>query len=191
MLFRSKSPFVLGAILLLSGCASSVASLAPLPPLPPGITSEYRLGGGDEIRVFVYGLDAMNNTFMITDRGMLTLPLIKPVRAAGLTVSELEKAISDNLLAEAVVKQPNVNVQPVTLRPFYILGEVNKPGEYPYRNGLTVLSAVSIAGGYTFRAEQRYMAVTRQVNGREITGRVDAAAPIQPGDTVRVDEKWF
>lgn len=182
----------LAALLLLplAGCGGGSASLPPLQQAS-ATDSEYRLGSGDEIRVFVYGLDPLNNTFMITDHGQLALPLIDPIDAAGMTVPQLEHAIADSLIAKQIVKQPNVNVQPLKLRPFYILGEVHNPGEYPYRHGLTVLSAVSIAGGYTFRADQKHMAITRTVNGHQTIGRAEPDTPVAPGDTIRVDEKWF
>jgi polysaccharide export outer membrane protein len=177
------------ALLPLSGCASSYASL---PPLPASAASpEYRLGSGDEIRVFVYGLDAVNNTFMIADNGMLSLPLIEPIDAAGMTVPQLEEAIAGRLAAKQIVKTPEVNVQPLKLRPFYILGEVRNPGEYPYRHGMTVLTAVSIAGGYTYRADQHHMVVTRTDGDHPVTGRADPATQIQPGDTIRIEERWF
>ena len=177
-------------LLPLCGCASGSASLPQL-PASTATDSEYRLASGDEVRVFVYGLDPLNNTFMITDRGRLALPLIDPIDAAGMTVPELERAIADKLVARQVVKVPNVNVQPLKMRPFYILGEVRNPGEYPYRHGLTVLSAVSIAGGYTFRADQKHMAITRTSGDHQLVGRADPTTEVEPGDTIRIDEKWF
>ena len=118
-------------------------------------------------------------------------PLIDPIDAAGMTVPELERANADKLVARQVVKVPNVNVQPLKMRPFYILGEVRNPGEYPYRHGLTVLSAVSIAGGYTFRADQKHMAITRTSGDHQLVGRADPTTEVEPGDTIRIDEKWF
>ncbi|HEU4960645.1 MAG TPA: polysaccharide biosynthesis/export family protein [Sphingomonas sp.] len=191
MVFRRRFLALSALVLLpLSGCASGSGSLPPLPQTAAA-DSEYRLASGDEIRVFVYGLDPLNNTFMITDRGRLALPLIDPIDAAGMTVSQLEHAISEKLIEKQIVKQPNVNVQPLKMRPFYILGEVHNPGEYPYRHGLTVLSAVSIAGGYTYRADKKHMAITRTVGDHQTVGRADPSTPVEPGDTIRIDEKWF
>lgn len=172
----------------LAACATGVTALAPLPPTP---AQEYRLEAGDELRVFVYGVDAINNTYVVNDSGQISLPLVEQVPVAGLTIPELEKAIADRLLERKIVLRPNVNVQPTKLRPFFILGEVRTPGEYAYRPGMSVVSAVSAAGGFTYRADQTKMAITRTVNGRSITGSATASTPILPGDDIRVYEKWF
>ncbi|MEM8696120.1 MAG: polysaccharide biosynthesis/export family protein [Pseudomonadota bacterium] len=189
MRFRTALTALLPAFMMASGCSSSLGSLPPLPAISDA--EAYRLAPGDEVRVFVYGLEAASNTFTINDEGALTLPLVGPIAAGGMTVTGLESAISMQLVERAIVTTPNVNVQPVNLRPFYILGEVRNPGEYPYRYGLTVLSAVSVAGGYTFRAEEERVAITRIVNGERITGLADETTVIQPGDTIRVHETWF
>jgi polysaccharide export outer membrane protein len=176
------------ASLPLAGCASGVGSL---PQLPSVAAQEYRLAPGDELRVFVYGLDAINNTYSVNDSGQLSLPLIEGVPANGKTVPELEQAIAAKLVERQIVQRPNVNVQPMKMRPFYILGEVKSPGEYAYRPGMSVVSAVSAAGGYTFRADQANVSITRKVNGRAVTGRAGASSLILPGDDIRVHEKWF
>src|SRR3546814_5503682 len=94
----------------------------------------------------------------------------------------MEDQITKILLDQQILRSPSVNVQVTKYRPFYIMGEVAKPGEYPYRPGMTVLTAVSTAGGYTFRADQDSTTVTRQIEGRSITGRASESAPIQPGE---------
>lgn len=176
------------ASLTLAGCASGAGSL---PQLPTVAAQEYRLAPGDELRVFVYGLDAINNTYSVNDSGQLSLPLIEGVPADGKTVPELEQAIAARLVEKQIVQRPNVNVQPVKMRPFYILGEVKAPGEYAYRPGMSVVSAVSAAGGYTFRADQATVSITRKINGRSVVGKADASSLILPGDDIRVHEKWF
>ena len=97
--------------------------------------------------------------------------------------------VSEHLTS--VCQRMGISVQPVRLRPVYILGEVKTPGEYQYRAGMSVLAAISVAGGYTFRAQQDAVEITRTVNGRPVVGKATAADMIQPGDTVRVHEKWF
>ena len=188
MSFRKSLVAVTTAILMLGACSSNLGSL---PQLPASEVPEYRLAPGDQVRIFIYGLEDASNTFTVNDEGVLTLPLVGPVEAEGLTVAGLETAIGNQLVERAVVNSPNVNVQPVELRPFYILGEVRNPGQYSYRHGISVLSAISVAGGYTFRAQEGTVAITRMVDGQRITGRADEATLVQPGDTIRVYERWF
>src|SRR3546814_5539232 len=107
------------------------------------------------------------------------------------TLFRSQDQITKILLDQQILRSPSVNVQVTKYRPFYSMGEVAKPGEYPYRPGMTVLTAVSTAGGYTFRADQDSTTVTRQIEGRSITGRASESAPIQPGDTIRIRESWF
>jgi len=188
MISRKSLITLLLAFFALGGCSSGLGSL---PTLPSSAAPEYRLAPGDEVRIFVYGLEAASNTFTVNDEGVLTLPLAGPIRAEGLTVANLETAIGNQLVERSIINSPNVNVQPVALRPFYILGEVRNPGEYQYRHGLSVLSAISVAGGYTFRASDGDVSITRMIDGERVTGRADEATLIQPGDTIRVYERWF
>ncbi|TPG42892.1 polysaccharide export protein [Sphingomonas koreensis] len=175
--------------LMLNSCAGGTGSLPQMPPLA---TTQYQLGTGDEVRIYVYGLDAFNNTtFTVADDGALSLPMIDKVQAQGKTFAQLEGAIKQKLLDKQILKTPMVNVQPTALRPFYILGEVNKPGEYAYRPGMSVRAAVAMAGGYTFRADQQRVAITRTLDGQQMQGRADADAPVQPGDQIQVHERWF
>lgn len=184
------APFCLVAAtaLSLTGCSSGAASLAELPKSP---AQEYRLDSGDEVRVFVYGIDAINNNYVVNGEGQLSLPLVQRIPAAGKTIPELETAIGQALLEKRILVSPNVNVQPVKLRPFFILGEVRTPGQYAYSPGMSVLSAVSSAGGFTYRADQRSIVVRRTLNGSAVRGRANDTTPILPGDTIEVLEKWF
>jgi polysaccharide export outer membrane protein len=186
---RMAAGAALGLALMTGGCAGRTASL---PQMPPIADTQYELGTGDEVRIYVYGLDAFNNTtFTVADDGALSLPMIDKVQAQGKTFAGLEDGIRQKLLERQILKSPMVNVQPVALRPFYILGEVNKPGEYPYRPGISVRAAVAMAGGFTFRADQQHVAITRKIEGRKIQGRAGADVPIQPGDQIQVFERWF
>jgi protein involved in polysaccharide export with SLBB domain len=180
---------VAAVMVMVSSCgAGGAGGLPSLPPLP---SQEYRLGSGDKIRLSVYGLDAMNAEYTVGDSGFLSLPLIQGVPVSGLTLREVEQAIAAKLSQQQILREPVVNVQTIALRPFYILGEVRNPGEYPYRPGMTVQSAVATAGGFTYRAANRSVAVTRLVNGQEIVGAAPLNAPVMPGDRIRVFEKWF
>jgi len=190
-----RTGFIHAAALILTAttaaCSSGLSSLDSMPPAP---IAAYRLGAGDELRVLIPGLtaaDATNATYVINDRGQLSLPLLGDVDAGGQTVPELQQSIATQLTRRQLLNAPTVSVQPVRLRPVYILGEVKTPGEYQYRAGMSVLAAISAAGGYTFRAQQDAVEITRTVNGRPVVGKATAADMIQPGDTVRVHEKWF
>jgi polysaccharide biosynthesis/export protein len=181
----------LGMLVLTTACSSGLSGLSSLPPAP---TVAYRLGAGDEVRVSIPGLTAagtQEDSYVINDRGQIALPVLGDVPASGKTVPELQASIAQELTQRQLLNAPTVSVQPVKLRPFYVLGEVKNPGEFQYRAGMSVLAAVSVAGGYTFRANQEGVAITRTVDGRQVVGRASERDMIQPGDTVRVYEKWF
>lgn len=135
--------------------------------------------------------DLLSATYVINDRGNLSLPVVGDIDAGGKTVPQLQQSIAVLLTERGLLNTPTVSVQPVRLRPFYVLGEVKTPGEYQYRAGMSVLAAVSAAGGYTFRAQQRTVEITRTVDGRPVIGRANEGDMVQPGDTLRIHEKWF
>lgn len=180
--------WLLAAVLAVSAGAASAERLPPLPAMPP---SAYRLGPGDEVRVTVFGLDAANNSYVVGDTGMIAVPLLPPIPAAGKSADELQALLVDQLKARELVKSPSVSVQIQKYRPFFILGEVQKPGQYPFVPGMSVLTAASIAGGYTFRADTKRAVVVRSVNGESIKGRAAPETLVQPGDTIRIPESWF
>lgn len=170
------------------GAGSAGTGLAPLPPLA---STEYQLDAGDKIRLNVFGLDAMNNEYVVGDSGYLSLPMVQGVSVSGLTAREVEQAIARKLAEGQILREPSVNVQVITSRPFYVLGEVRNPGEYAYRPGMTVQSAVAMAGGFTYRAATKQVVVTRRINGRDVMGAATQTTPITAGDRIRVAEKWF
>lgn len=175
---------------LLTGCVGG-SSGAEMPAPPAQSATLYRLDAGDEVRITAYGLDALTNTYLVSDNGEISLPLIDNVTARGKTVGELQSDIAKVLYDRQILRSPSVNVQVTKYRPFYILGEVKSPGEYPYRPGMSVVTAVSMAGGYTFRADQKNMTITRNIEGRPVTGRAGETTQVQPGDTIRIKESWF
>ena len=182
------------SLLLLAGLASACGpSLAGLHPLPTADSDLYRLAVGDELRILVPGLtsDLPNQTFVVNDQGEVTLPLAGPVPVAGNTISQLEANVATLLVQRQILVSPTVSIQPVRLRPIYILGEVRNPGEYPFRPNMIAINAISLAGGYTFRANQRKLAIIRQIEGRMVTSVAIETTPIQPGDTLRVVERAF
>jgi len=151
---------------------------------------DYQLGAGDKIRVIVFGEDSLSGEFFVAGTGRVSLPLIGEIRAAGLTISQLQQAITA-ALRDGYLKDPRVSVDVLNYRPFYILGEVEKPGEYPYTNDLTVLNAVATAGGFTYRANKRDVYIRSADQKRERKLELDATTKVMPGDTIRIGERFF
>ena len=174
-------------LLLLAGCASNFSKLPALPPVPSGT---YLLGPGDSLQVTVFGEEDLSGALRVNDSGTVSLPLIGPVQAAGLTVPELQHKLVELLNAKAV-KSPDVTVQITEYRPFFILGEVKNPGSYAYVPDMTVLTAVAIAGGYTFRASEDEVSVTRKSQGATSEARGTRNSRVLPGDVVFVFERHF
>jgi protein involved in polysaccharide export with SLBB domain len=177
----------IGALIIfsVSSCGSSGGGSATLLSSPE--SSSYRLGPGDQIELKVLGGDELKGQYTVQYDGTISLMLIGKIPAAGLTVDDLEKEIARRLAAGRYITHPEVGVSVVSYRPFYILGEVVKPGAYPYASGMRVLSAVAAAQGYTYRANQDYVIITR--NGKE--GKGLGLTPIQPDDIIQVPERYF
>jgi polysaccharide export outer membrane protein len=164
--------------------------VAGVPGLPANPYGAYRLDSGDRVRVIVFGQDNLSRVYSVDASGTVSLPLIGPVRARGLTPFELSTDIAAELRRK-YIKDPKVSVEVEIYRPFFILGEVNKPGGYPYINGMTAEAAVAIAEGYTERAKKRMVRLTRRFNGVNSTVMVPTDYPVQPGDTIYVLERIF
>jgi len=150
----------------------------------------YTLGPGDKIHVTVFGEADLSGDFDISDQGIVALPLIGPVNVNGKTISEAETLITARYAKDYLVN-PRVNVAVLNYRPFYILGEVQKPGSYPYVSGLTVINAVALAGGYTPRANTSHIVITRASDRAAGEKEVPQTAAVFPGDVVRVPERFF
>ncbi|HVC63351.1 MAG TPA: polysaccharide biosynthesis/export family protein [Acetobacteraceae bacterium] len=174
------------ALLPLLGCAPG----RDLPPVPPG-SGEYRLGPGDVVRLITYGEDGLSGEFRVSDAGTIALPLLGGVRAEGLTPAALEHSVADKLKQARLLRDPSVAVEVAVYRPIFVLGEVNKPGQYPYQPGMTVVTAAAVAGGFTYRAIESYASVVRTVNGCAVEGKAMRQTYLQPGDVVTVFERWF
>jgi polysaccharide export outer membrane protein len=150
----------------------------------------YLLDTGDRLRIFVYGQPNLSRLYTIDHGGAISLPLIGRVPARGLTTYALEGRIKARLGAK-YVKDPEVTVDVSQNRPFYILGEVRTAGQYPYVSGMTVRTAVAIAGGYTERANQRKIQISRRINGLVEKLDVPDDYIVKPGDTVLVYERFL
>ena len=153
-------------------------------------TNSYPLDSGDKLRVVVFGQDGLTASYSVDTSGNITLPLIGAVRARGVSTAGLQQSIVAKL-RNGYVREPHVAVEVETYRPFFILGEVTLPGQYPYVPNMTVETAVAIAGGYTPRAFKRKIEVTHQVNGLTEHRVVSPNYPVRPGDTVHIAERWF
>jgi len=149
----------------------------------------YRLGAGDRIRVTVFGEEDLSGEFQIDSSGNFSLPLIGQVDALNVTTRELETQISGKL-ADGFLKSPRTSIEVLNYRPFYILGEVNQPGSYPYQAGLTVLNAAALAGGFTYRADEGDMSISRNGDPSR-TVKAQGSSIVLPGDVVRIEERFF
>ena len=150
----------------------------------------YALGSSDRLRVNVFGHTDLSGEFEVDGTGLISMPLIGQLPAAGLSTAELENAIAARL-SDGYVLNPRVSVEVINYRPFYILGEVGRPGEYPYTSGLTVQNAVAAAGGFTYRANKRIVYIKSMEGNEEVVYNLTPGTRVQPGDTVRIGERIF
>jgi polysaccharide export outer membrane protein len=175
--------------------AAACVAAKPLPPGNAAYTAdkglEYRLGPGDKVRVTVFNDASLSGEFMVSNNGNIVLPLIGPVKAGGSTPAAFQAAVADQLLATGMVREPRVTVDVVSYRPYYILGEVENPGQYEYSVGLTITKAVATSGGFTYRADERVAYVTREGETAETAVPITAATWVGPGDTVRIAQRVF
>jgi len=178
-------PLKLLSVLLLS--LSFVASAWAGSPEDASI---YRLGSGDKIRVTVFGEADLSGTFVVDGKGVVAMPLIGEVTLGGLALREGERLIVEKL-REGFLKQPQVGIEVLNFRPFYILGEVKKPGSYPFVDGMTVLNAVALAGGFTYRANKDVIVITRATNPEKSEQEIEPTAQVFPGDMIRIKERFF
>jgi len=178
---------VVGGCVALLGCNPG-ADLAPLPAYVPG---NYRLGPGDQVRVITFGEEHLTGEFRVDDQGRVALPLLGAVDAAGRTPKELETEIAAGLDRGDYLRNPHVTVEVVAYRPIFVLGEINKPGQYPYQPGMTFLTGVAVAGGFTYRAIQDYASVVRTINGKASEGLIVQSSFLAPGDVMKVLERRF
>ncbi len=175
------------AILLISGCSS----YRPTPSaFHEAINQPYILSAGDRLRVTVFEQDALTNTYAVDQAGYIAFPLVGSVPARGRTIKQLEADIAVQL-RQGFIRDPDVTVEVDQYRPIFVMGEVGSAGQYSYVPGLTVQKAIAVAGGYSARAYQGNVDITREINGKVMSGRVKTSDPLLPGDTVYVRERLF
>jgi protein involved in polysaccharide export with SLBB domain len=165
-------------------------AMVPQPSYSSRGTADYRLDTGDKVRVTVFGEEDLSGEFQVDSTGFLRLPMIGQLRAAGLTAHALEGTLMQ-AYANGYLLEPKVSVEVTTYRPFYIIGEVNKPGEYAYVNGMNALNAVALAGGFTSKAVQGHVYLRKNGATREVEVPADQTTQILPGDIVRVTSSSF
>ncbi len=181
---------VLASALLLSACSQG----DDLPAMPQPNDSAYRLGAGDHVRVITYDETQLTNEFIVGQDGKVAFPLIGPVKATGLTPDQFASSIEAALKAQNYISQPSVSVQVTDYRPISVLGEVNHPGQYPYEPGMTMLDAVALAGGFTYRAVTGHAGDWRggvTVDGNPVEGKIVPNSALEPGDVVTIYERYF
>jgi polysaccharide export outer membrane protein len=157
---------------------------------PVSLPMPYTLDSGDRLRITVFGQDGLTNSYAVDAAGHITMPLIGPVAARGLTPDQLSQSISERL-AQGYIREPHVALEIEAYRPFFILGEVATPGQYAYVANMTVETAVAIAGGFAPRAQTGKVTLSRNFGGQTSKATVPLSTPIRPGDTIRVQERWF
>ena len=154
------------------------------------IPDDYRLAAGDQLRVSVYGHDDLSGEFEVDGKGQLSLPLIQDIDAANKTLNELEADITDALQPD-YLKNPRVSVEILSYRPFYIVGEVNAPGSYPFVSGMTVINGVALAGGFTYRAQKARIKIIRDHTTSKEEIDASANTTVFPGDVIEIGERFF
>ncbi len=181
-------------IILVTSCIGAqfpVPASAQAQALPSAPSADsYVLGPNDRVRLKVYGEPDIGGEYEIDSGGQVSIPLAGHIKAAGLTTKQLERSIA-SALSKGIVRDPRVNVEIALYRPYYILGEVKRSGEYPYRLGLTVMDAIASAGGFTYRANENKVYVRRSGGGAEEVHALDAPILVFPGDNIRIPERYF
>lgn len=186
--------------------ADAVSSISQLPQnnevgaIPPFATqgqaaayefgSGYRVGAGDKLAVRVVGEQDLTGEFIVDATGVMSMPYVQSVPVAGLNTGQIESLIEQKLKA-GYLRDPKVSVQAVSLRPFYIMGEVSSGGNFAYHPGMTAQNAIAIAGGYGARADKNEVLITRRTANGTTTSKVPVTTQVYPGDIVYVRERWF
>ena len=177
----------LAVLTALAGCSG----YHPAPPaFHQATTKPYLLDAGDRVRITVFEQQDLTNTYAVDQSGYISFPLVGAVPARGRTIAQLEASIAASL-RNGYIRDPDVSVEVERYRSIFLMGEVGAAGQYSYVPGMTVQQAIAAAGGFTPRAQQADVDVTRTVNGEVMTGRVLISDPLLPGDIVYVRERLF
>lgn len=180
--------------LLLTGTLVLAACGTPgdnLPPIPTAQNDVYRLGAGDQVRIITFSDEQLTGDFRVNDSGNIALPLIGPVKAEGLTTNQLEGTVAQVLKQKNLYRDPSVAVEVISYRPVFVLGEVSKPGQFPYQPGMSLITSVAVAGGFTYRAVDDMGSIVRTVDGKPEEFRASRQTLLRPGDVVTIYERHF
>lgn len=177
-------------LILCFGIAACSGYRQPPSAFHETLTLPYQLDSSDRLRIIVFGQSDLSNTYTIDQAGYIAFPLIGSVPARGKTQQELANDIARRL-RKGYLRDPDVSVEVDTYRPIFVMGEVQNAGQYTYVAGMTVQNAIATAGGFSARAQQSDVDITRQINGEIINGRVPISDPLRPGDTIYVRERYF
>ena len=185
--------FVAGALfsvaLLLSACGAGSISESEQQALAAAATAPATLQPGDKIRVVVFGEDRLSGEYELDQAGQISVPLAGTVKVQGLTQAQLEQTLAQKYRGE--LRSPKVTVTIATLAPYYMMGEVKSPGQFAYRSGLNVLTAMAIAGGPTYRANRSTVQIQRRGDTQKRDYPISASVPVLPGDVINVPERYF
>jgi polysaccharide export outer membrane protein len=174
---------------LFTACSSAPTSAPVVPGDAEGVAG-YQLGAGDRVRVTVFRHDDLSGEFQLDGAGYFAMPLVGEILGGGLDSRQLENEIEVRLKNGGYLINPQVSIEVLNYRPFYIIGEVNKPGSYQYVNGMTVINAVALAGGFTYRADQGDIVINRGgSSGPEVEAML--TTEVLPGDIINVTERFF
>lgn len=185
--------FALAACSLYSAAVAAPATAIPSEASASKRTvadKDYVLGAGDQIRMIVFNSTPLSGEFIISDSGTLSLPLIGEVRAKGRTIHEVQKEITTKF-GDGYLRDPHVSLEVITYRPFYILGEVQKPGEYPYSSKLTIMQAIAKASGFTYSANRGSVFIKGADEPEEKKLKLTPYIFVNPGDTIRIGQRHF
>lgn len=185
---RATRALSVALLLLAAACVAQPQGPELSSPASP---QSYRLGHGDRVSVTVFGEKDMSGEFDIDDTGNLPLPLAGAIKVENMTPREAEQAIGQKLTRGGLIRDPQVTLAVVRYRPVYILGEVARPGAYPYQSGMSILNAVALAGGYTYRAQTKRISVVRPTEGDKQAQVAAETSYIAPGDIIIIPERWF
>lgn len=190
--FRFWVAALLG-LFVLAACQSGTIPTGPADPGTASVESTvsvYRLGNGDSLRVNVFGEPELSGDYAVDGTGAISMPLIGTVDVAGMTIVEFQQAV-ETRLGNGYLVEPRVSAEVTNFRPFYILGEVNRPDEYQYTSGITVMNAVAAAGGFTYRANRKEIFIRSEGASAERRVTLTTTTQVQPGDTIRIGERIF
>ncbi len=155
------------------------------------ISKAYRLGPGDSLRVLVFGQKELSDKFSVDATGRISIPLVGRIKVFGRTTQQVEYSIKSKLRSENIVNDPQVSIEVIGYRPYYILGEVKNPGNYSFQVGMTFEKAIAAAGGYTLHARKREFIVSRMINNELVKFKVTPDHLVHPGDSITVSERWL